>query len=101
MVLRVAHEKEALSTKDPERVAVDTTVQPKVIAHPTDARFAHQAIEKLSDFAKRDGIKLRQSRLGGLVSTAAGMAKVSSLTRAHANTGSAIHGGSNNDIVGL
>ena len=31
--LRVAHETEALATKDLERVVVDTTVQPKAIAH--------------------------------------------------------------------
>ena len=37
----------ALATKDLERVAVDTTVQPKAVAHPTDARMIHKAIEKL------------------------------------------------------
>ena len=40
--LSVAHKTGALSTKDLERVAVDTTVQPKVIAHPTDARLMHR-----------------------------------------------------------
>ncbi len=53
--LRVAHEMEALATKELERVAVDTTMQPKAIAHPTDARLAHKAIEKLIGFAKRHG----------------------------------------------
>ena len=61
--LRVAHETEALATKDLERVAVDTTVQPKAIAHPTDARLTHKAIEKLVGFAKRHGVALRQSYL--------------------------------------
>jgi transposase, IS5 family len=28
-------------------VVVDTTVQEKAIAHPTDARLTHRAIEKL------------------------------------------------------
>jgi IS5 family transposase len=61
--LRVAHETEALAKKDLERVAVDTTVQPKAIAHPTDARLIDKAIEKLVGFAKRHGVALRQSYL--------------------------------------
>jgi transposase, IS5 family len=61
--LRVAHESGALATKDLERVVVDTTVQPKAVAHPTDARLTHKAIEKLVGFAKAHGIELRQSYL--------------------------------------
>src|SRR5690348_18237429 len=38
--LAVAHKTGALATRDLERVVVDTTVQPKAIAHPTDARYA-------------------------------------------------------------
>jgi transposase, IS5 family len=41
---------------------VDTTVQ-KAIAHPTDARLIHRAIEKLVDLAKREGVQLRRSYL--------------------------------------
>jgi IS5 family transposase len=59
--LCVAHKTGALKPKDIERVAVDTTVQEKAIAHPTDARLTHRAIEKLAATAKREGIKLRQS----------------------------------------
>ncbi len=59
--LRVAFETGALATKDMERVVVDTTVQPKNVAHPTDARLTHEAIVKLVAFAKRHGIELRQS----------------------------------------
>jgi IS5 family transposase len=59
--LSVAHKTGALSSKDLERVVVDTTVQPKAIAHPTDARLAHRAIEKLVGLAKREGVVLRQS----------------------------------------
>ena len=40
---------------------VDTTVQPKAIAHPTDARLCHRALEKLVDLAKRNNVPLRQS----------------------------------------
>ncbi len=61
--LSVAHKTGALETKDLERVAVDTTVQPKAIAHPTDARLMHRALVKLVDLAKRHGVPLRQSYL--------------------------------------
>src|ERR1019366_1615746 len=61
--LSVAHKTGALETKDLERVAVDTTVQPKAIAHPTDARLTHRAIEKLVGLAKREDVALRQSYL--------------------------------------
>jgi transposase, IS5 family len=59
--LSVAHKTEALATKDLQRVAVDTTVQSKAIAHPTDARLMHRALDKLVDLAKRNGVPLRQS----------------------------------------
>src|ERR1035437_3510779 len=36
--LSAAHRTKAIETKDLERVVVDTTVQEKAIAHPTDAR---------------------------------------------------------------
>jgi IS5 family transposase len=59
--LSVAHKTGALETKDLQRVAVDTTVQPKAIAHPTDARLMHRALEKLVALAQRSGVPLRQS----------------------------------------
>jgi len=59
--LSVAHKTGALATRDLERVVVDTTVQPKAIAHPTDARLCHRALEKLIDLAERNGVRLRQS----------------------------------------
>jgi transposase, IS5 family len=61
--LAVAHKTEALAARDLERVVVDTTVQPKAIAHPTDARLCHRALEKLVDLAKRNQVTLRQSYL--------------------------------------
>jgi transposase, IS5 family len=45
--LSVAHKTGAIETKDLERVVVDTAGQPKAIAHPTDARLMHRALEKL------------------------------------------------------
>jgi transposase, IS5 family len=59
--LSVAHKTGALATRDLERVVIDTTVQPKAIAHPTDARLCHRALEKLVDLAERNGVSLRQS----------------------------------------
>lgn len=44
-----------------DAVNVDTTVQPKAIAFPTDARLYHKARAALVRQAKRAGIALRQS----------------------------------------
>jgi IS5 family transposase len=52
--LSVAHKTGALATRDLERVVVDTTVQPKAIAHPSDARLCHRALEKLVELARRN-----------------------------------------------
>jgi IS5 family transposase len=46
-----------------ERVNVDTTVQEKAIAYPTDARLYHKARVLLVRAAKKRGIVLRQSYL--------------------------------------
>ena len=54
--LAVAHKSGALASRDLERVVVDTTVQPKVIAHPTDARLCHRALEKLGDWGRSRAI---------------------------------------------
>jgi len=59
--LSVAHKTGAIEIKDLERVAVDTTVQPKAVAHPTDAGLMHRALEKLVKLARRHGVELRQS----------------------------------------
>jgi IS5 family transposase len=61
--LSVAHRTKAIETKDLERAVVDTTVQEKAIAHPTDARLTHRVIKTLVDLAKRENVELRQSCL--------------------------------------
>jgi transposase, IS5 family len=61
--LRVAHEAGALRTKDLARVTVDTTVQPKNIGFPTDAKLLHAAIKGLNRLACKHGVRLRQSYL--------------------------------------
>jgi transposase, IS5 family len=59
--LRVAHEAGALRSQDLKRVTVDTTVQPKAISFPTDAKLLHAAIKGLNRLARRHGVRLRQS----------------------------------------
>lgn len=59
--LRVAHDTGALKMGDLARITVDTTVQPKNVAHPTDAKLMLKAIEQLGAMAKRHGVMLRQS----------------------------------------
>ena len=61
--LRVAHAAGALRTKDLQRVTVDTTVQPKAITFPTDAKLMHAAIRGLNRLARRHRVRLRQSYL--------------------------------------
>jgi len=52
-----------LTERHMERVNVDTTVQEKAIAHPTDARLYHKARVLLVKASKDRGIALRQSYL--------------------------------------
>lgn len=59
--LAIACELGALKLKDLKAVAVDTTVQEKNIAHPTEHGLLRKAVDKLGDLARRSGIKLRQS----------------------------------------
>jgi IS5 family transposase len=59
--LSVATKTEAIKPSDLNRVIVDTTVQPKNVMFPTDARLFNRAREILVRLAKRHGIKLRQS----------------------------------------
>lgn len=61
--LRIAHAAGALRTRELKRVTVDTTVQPKAITFPTDAKLLHAAIKGLNRLAKKHGVALRQSYL--------------------------------------
>jgi len=62
----VAERGKFLKKESKKRLNVDTTVQEKAIAFPTDARLYHKMRIKLVDAARARGIKLRQSytRLG-------------------------------------
>ena len=51
----------AARPSDFAKVIVDTTVQPKAVAFPTDAKLMHRARELLVRLAKGHGVRLRQS----------------------------------------
>jgi IS5 family transposase len=51
----------AMKPSELSRVIVDTTVQPKNIAFPTDAKLLNRAREKLVKLARKLGVELRQS----------------------------------------
>ena len=57
-------EDKAVSERQLERITVDTTVQTKAVAHPTDSHLILRAIEWLNRAATRHRIKLRQSFCG-------------------------------------
>jgi len=59
--LRIAHDTGALNKSDMARVTVDTTVQPKNVAFPTDAKLLETAIRQLGKLAKEHDVPLRQS----------------------------------------
>ena len=50
-----------ISKKQIETVIVDSTVQPKAVAHPTDSRLLEVARRKLVEIAKKAGIELKQT----------------------------------------
>jgi IS5 family transposase len=66
--LAVATKLKALKPADLSQAVVDTTVQPKAVAFPTEAKLLHRARERLVKLAKKNGLKLRQSyeRVGKL-----------------------------------
>ena len=59
--LETAKRQKQIGRNEFARVNVDTTVQEKAIAHPTDARLYQKARVKLVKAAKERGISLRQS----------------------------------------
>jgi IS5 family transposase len=64
--LSVAVKSGAMKPADTRQVIVDTTVQPKNVMFPTDAKLIHRARERLVRLAKKTGLELRQTyvRLG-------------------------------------
>jgi transposase, IS5 family len=67
--LAVATKLKVLKPSDLSQVIVDTTVQPKAVAFPTEAKLLHRARERLVKLARKHGVALRQSyeRVGKLM----------------------------------
>ncbi len=59
--LAVASRTAALKPADLARVVVDTTVQPKAVMFPTDAKLLNRTRERLVRLCKKLGVELRQS----------------------------------------
>jgi transposase, IS5 family len=59
--LAVATRTKAMKPDDLAEVVIDTTVQPKNVTFPTDAKLANRAREKLVKLAKKMGVPLRQA----------------------------------------
>jgi len=59
--IQTALRMEAMKPKEVKRVNVDTTVQEKAVAYPTDARNYNKGRKLLVKIAKKRGIELRQS----------------------------------------
>jgi IS5 family transposase len=66
--LAVATRTEAMKPSDLARVVIDTTVQPKAVMFPTDAKLLNRTRERLVRLAKKLDVSLRQSyrRVGKL-----------------------------------
>jgi transposase, IS5 family len=66
--LSVAVKTKAMRLSDLTEAVVDTTVQEKAVAFPTDAKLCNRARERLVRLARRHGVRLRQSyaRVGKL-----------------------------------
>lgn len=66
--LSIAVKTGAMKPQDTRRVIVDTTVQPKNVMFPTDAKLIHRARERLVRLAKKTRLDLRQTyvRVGKL-----------------------------------
>jgi IS5 family transposase len=59
--LSIAIRTDVAKPADFTKAIVDTTVQPKAVAHPTDARLMQRSRERLVRLAQKLGIALRQS----------------------------------------
>jgi transposase, IS5 family len=51
----------AMAETHARRVTIDTTVQTKAVAHPTDGHLLHAGVRWLTRLARRHGVALRQS----------------------------------------
>src|SRR6185436_3555386 len=65
--LRIAHQAGALRSKDLARVTVDTTVQPKAISFPTDAKMAGRYAHAKQFKRHQRQLRFLRARLGRLI----------------------------------
>src|SRR4029453_7349338 len=61
--IAAATRSEALAPARLERVTIDTSVQTKAVAHPTDSHLLLRGIEWLTRFARKQGVRRPQSYL--------------------------------------
>ncbi len=61
MTVNTAQNKGLIKKSHMNKINVDTTVQEKAIAFPTDVKLYYKMVQKLAKTAQRHGIKLRQS----------------------------------------
>ena len=59
--VNVAVDMKVIDPRELESVIVDSTVQEKAVAYPTDSRLLERAREKLVDAAKEEGVELKQT----------------------------------------
>ena len=59
--IRAGQKSGVIDEDSTKRLAVDTTIMEKNIAHPTDARLYSRAWEQVVDLAQEAGVELRQS----------------------------------------
>jgi IS5 family transposase len=62
--IALALREKQVSPQELQQVNVDTTVQEKNIAYPTDSNLFYKAIVKLAKAAKSRGVRLRQTYVG-------------------------------------
>lgn len=59
--IQVAVRTETVKEKELEHATCDTTVMPKAIAYPVDAKLIHRCIERIVRAAKKAGIRLKRT----------------------------------------
>ncbi len=63
LTLEVALKAKMVKSRDLQKIIVDTTVQPKNITYPTDAKLFYKGIKILIAYAKKEEVDLRQNYL--------------------------------------
>lgn len=59
--VQVALKTQTVTTAELSKTICDTTVMPKAIAYPTDARLIHKSLERIVRAARKNGVPLKRS----------------------------------------